>query len=206
MYKALGINTLTGEDVQGAGAAKQDDGFGEARPRLASRRGVRVAQSFLINRPVEDLYAFWRNFENLPQIMTHLEYVRVLDPEGRRSHWVARLPAFRGKRLEWDAEMTQDIPNERIAWRSLPGGDIEHAGVVEFMRGERGSIVRVDMRYVAPMGLLGNALSRLLGEVPTRVLREDLRNFKRIMECGEIPTVVGQPRGTCLGRGKRQKS
>jgi uncharacterized membrane protein len=167
---------------------------------------VRIAQSFLVNRPVEDLYAFWRDFTNLPRIMTHLEEVRVLDPEGRRSHWVARVGPFRGKRLEWDAEMTEDVPNQRISWRSLPGASLENAGTVMFERGDRGSIVRVDMRYVAPMGLLGNTLSRLFGEAPTRVLREDLRNFKRIMECGDIPTVVGQPRGTCLGSGKRQQS
>ncbi|MEA2734630.1 MAG: hypothetical protein QOE14_1081 [Humisphaera sp.] len=206
MYNALGINTVTGEDIQGDTAQQADDGFGERVPRQRATRGVRVAQSFLVNRAPEELYAFWRNFENFPQIMSHVEEVRLLDPQGIRSHWVARVPAFRGKRLEWDAEMLEDVPNERISWRSLPGGSLETAGTVTFARGDRGAIVRVDMRYVAPMGLLGNALSRLLGEVPTRVLREDLRNFKRVMELGEIPTVVGQPRGTCLGRGKRQES
>jgi len=180
IYKALGINTA--EDAQT-----------QRESRFA--RGVHVSQSFTIDRSPQDLYNEWHNFENLPRIMTHLKSVTVLDE--RRSHWVASAPSIAGGEVEWDAEKTQDEPNRFIAWRSLEGADVDNAGFVSFEPSPRGTIVRVDLRYVAPAGRLGSWVAKLFGEEPDQQIREDLRKFKRFMETGEVPTTQGQSKGTC---------
>jgi uncharacterized membrane protein len=184
MYEALGVDTGTAE-------------------RDSRARKAHAAQSFSINRSAEDLYSYWRNLENLPAIMSHLESVRVIDD--RRSHWVAKAPRIAGGRIEWDAEITEDESNRRIAWRSLAGAGIENSGSVEFipLPNDRGTAVRVVMDYAPPAGQLTMTVAKLLGQSPGSQIREDLRKFKRVMELGEIPTIDGQPRGTCLGRGKR---
>jgi uncharacterized membrane protein len=168
------------------------------------QRGVSVDEAFLINRPAADLYSYWRNFENLPRIMSHLESVRVTDD--RRSSWVAKAPRIAGGTVSWDAEIVRDEPNEVIRWRSLAGSDVDVVGEVRFIAapGDRGTEVHVSMSYMPPAGRLGHWVAKMFGEAPTGTVREDLRNFKRIMECGEIPTLVGQPRGTCTGQGKRE--
>jgi uncharacterized membrane protein len=175
VYQALGVNTA--------------DEDGEAQRTRLADRGVHVNASFLINKSPEELYGFWKNFENLPQFMTHLESVRKIDEA--RSHWVAKAPRIYGGKVEWDAEITADEPNSRIAWRALPGADVEHRGSIKFKRalGDRGTMVNVDLDYRPPGG---------------QQIHADLRNFKRMMELGEIPTIAGQPRGTCTGRGRRE--
>ena len=192
VYQALDVNTA---DASQSSAAK----------RLShADRGFRVSQSFLINRSPADLYQFWRNFENLPKLMTHLEAVRVIDE--KRSHWVARAPSIAGGQVDWDAEIIADEPDARIAWRSLPNADVDNAGYVTFTQGpgDRGTLVRVVLDYLPPAGRLGKYVAKLFGEEPKQQIREDLRNFKRVMELGEVPTTEGQPRGTCTGQGKRQ--
>src|SRR5262245_8383761 len=127
--------------------------------RLSRRNGargdgvIRLAQSVTINRSPEELYRFWRDFQNLPRFMKHLESVRATGD--RRSHWVAKAPA--GRTVEWDAEVTEDRPNELIAWRSLEGADVDSVGSVRFIRapGGRGSIVKVEMRCSPPAGVVG---------------------------------------------------
>jgi uncharacterized membrane protein len=190
-YDRLGINTL------------EDGQDGDTEEQIA-KRGIHVENAFLINRPAEELYRYWRNFENLPRIMTHLESVSVIDD--RRSHWAARLPRIAGgKRLEWDAEVTRDDPNALIAWRSLPGSDIDTTGQIRFGQpvADRGTEVHVFMEYVPPGGMLARWIAPLFSKASRRMIREDLRNFKRIMEVGEIPTIIGQPHGTCAGQGER---
>jgi uncharacterized membrane protein len=186
-YAAMGVDTV--DESQGG-------------TRESENRGTHVAQSFLVNKPPEELYRYWRNFENLPRIMTHLEAVRVIDD--RRSHWVAKAPSITGGQVEWDAEVTADEPNARIAWRSLPGADVDNSGSVQFTPapGDRGTAVRVIIDYDPPAGRLGKWVAKLFGEAPERQVREGLRNFKRVMELGEVPTLDGQPHGTCTGRGK----
>lgn len=167
-------------------------------------RGTHVTQSFLINKPASELYAFWRRFENLPQIMTHLEEVRIVDD--RISHWVVTAPTIAGGHVEWDAELTADEPDKRIEWQSLPDSDVQSRGMVMFLPapGDRGTIVKVELEYAAPAGTVGEWTAKLFGESPEQQIREDLRNFKRTMEIGEVPSTTGQPRGTCLGRGRRE--
>lgn len=166
--------------------------------------GIRIEESFLIGRSAEELYDEWRNFENLPNMMSHLESVQVLDPQ--RSHWVAKAPKIAGGKVEWDAEITADEPNSLIAWRSVPGSTIDTIGEVRFTKalGDRGTEVHVTMKYVPPAGKLGHLIAKFSGLSPERQIREDLRDFKRRMETGEVPTIEGQPRGSCMGQGKRE--
>jgi len=155
--------------------------------------GIRVGKSIQVNCAPEDAYRFWRNFENLPRFMFHLETVKIVDD--RRSHWVAKAPA--GLSVEWDAEIIEEIPNELIAWRSLEGSDVENSGQVRFERapGNRGTIVRVALEYIPPGGAIGVAVARLFGEAPGQQVQEDLRRFKQLIEAGDIITTEGQPAG-----------
>lgn len=155
------------------------------------KRQIFVRETIAITRPREEVYRFWRNFENLPQFMRHLDEVKV--ESERLSHWRARGPA--GKGVAWDAEITRDEPNEMIAWRSLPGADVENSGEVQFedAPGARGTIVRVQLTYKPPAGVLGAAVAKLFGEEPHGQIADDLRRLRSILETGEVPTIEGQP-------------
>ncbi|HEY7183884.1 MAG TPA: SRPBCC family protein [Blastocatellia bacterium] len=166
--------------------------------RISRRNGanggaIHVAHAVTINRSPEELYRFWRDLQNLPRFMKHLESVR--ETGNRRLHWVAKAPA--GRTVEWDAEITEDRPNELIAWRSLEGGGVGNVGSVRFDRAPdgRGSIVRVEMRYSPPAGAPGATVAKLFGENPEWQVKDDLRRFKQVMETGEIITTEGQPAG-----------
>jgi len=147
---------------------------------IARGEGIRVERSIVIDRPAGELYAFWRNFENLPRFMSHLESVIVLDEQ--RSHWVTRGPA--GTRVEWDAEVHHDVPNRLIAWRTVPRSEVDHAGSVHFEpRGSGlGTEVRVVLRYDPAAGLAGAAIAALFGEEPSRQIADDLRRLKGVLE------------------------
>src|SRR5207237_3055072 len=123
-----------------------------------------------------EVYDFWRNFGNLPRFMDHLESVQVTGD--RRSHWKAKAPA--GTTVEWDAETTENRPNELIAWRSVEGADVTNAGVVRFVAapGGRGTEIHVDLRYEPPAGKLGKLVAKLFGEEPSQQVEGDLRRFK----------------------------
>ncbi len=161
---------------------------------IAHRRGVTLRRTVNINKPVEQLYAFWRDFENLPRFRRHLESVPCDGP--RRSHWVARAPA--GRRVSWDAEVTEERPSEFIAWRSLEDADVRNAGMVTFERGPggRGTTIRVSLMYAPPGGKFAAVVAKLFGEEPGQQIDDDLRRLKQLMEAGEVPTVDGQPRGS----------
>jgi len=151
----------------------------EANGAAAEINGIRVEKSVIINRDRADLYHFWRNFRNLPQIMNHLEEVRELSPT--RSHWVAKAPV--GTKVEWDAEVTHDQENELIAWRSLEGATVANAGSVRFLHfAEHETEVRVSLEYAPPGGWLGAFIATLFGENPEQQIAEDLAQFKRRME------------------------
>lgn len=155
-----------------------------------------VRRAVTINRPRADVYAFWRNFENLPRFMQHLQEVKVnADGSDRRSHWVTAAPL--GQTVEWDAEIVEDDANELIAWRSLPGSTIENNGRVSFRdaHGFGGTEVDVVLEYQPPLGSASIALARLFGEQPWQQVRNDLRRFKQVMETGEVPTTFGQSSG-----------
>jgi uncharacterized membrane protein len=143
-----------------------------------------VTRVITIGRPAEELYQFWRKLENLPRFMRHLESVQTMDE--RRSHWKVQAPL--GRTVEWDAEITEDRPNERIAWRSLPGADVTNSGSVSFERapGGRGTVVRVELQYDPPGGAIGATFAKLFGKAPEQEVQEDLRAFKQVIETGEV--------------------
>jgi uncharacterized membrane protein len=167
LYKALNVSTaLNG---------------GNGVTSVHHRAGIKVEHAVAIRRSAEDLYRFWRNIENLPTFMSHLQSVRMLN-DGR-SHWVVRAPA--GKTVEWDAGIHNDIENELIAWRSLKGADINHAGSVRFHGLADGvTEVKLAMSFEPPFGRFGLEIARLLGEDPAQQVREDLLRFKDLMEKG----------------------
>jgi len=161
--------------------------------KTATDQLIRLNQSITINRSAEELYRFWRELTNLPRFMYHLESVQVTG--NKRSHWVAKAPA--GMKVEWDAEITEERPNELIAWRSVGRTEVENSGSVRFERapGGRGTVVRVEIRYRPPIGGIAPAIAKLFGEEPEQQVAEDLRRFKQLMEAGEILTTEGQPAG-----------
>jgi uncharacterized membrane protein len=156
-------------------------------------RGVRVEKSVTIDAPPEQLYTFWRKFDNLPLFMHNLERVDVVDE--RRSYWVAKGPA--GTNVDWEAEIINEIPNQLIGWRSIEGSQVDNAGSVHFTAapGGRGTDVKVVLRYDPPAGKVGAKISKILGEDPALQVQEDLRRLKRLIETGEIPTTAGQTSG-----------
>ena len=174
----------------GMSSRREDDGRQVSVPY---GKGVRVEKSVTINAPADQLYTFWRNFENLPKFMHNLEAVEVCD--GKRSHWVAKGPA--GKSVDWDAEIINEIPNELIGWRSTEGSEVDNAGSVHFTpaTGGRGTEVKVVLRYDPPAGKFGARVSKILGEDPAVNVQEDLRRLKMLIETGEIATTEGQATG-----------
>lgn len=164
-----------------------------ANVAVPHQQGIHVVKSVTIDRPVEDLYLFWRNFENLPRFMNHLEAVTVKD--SAHSHWVAKAPL--GRTVEWDAEIVNEVPYEVIGWRSTANADIANAGSVRFSPapGGMGTEVRVTLEYVPPAGKVGMAIAKLLGEEPEMQIEEDLNRFKQLMETGEVTPSDGQSSG-----------
>jgi uncharacterized membrane protein len=168
VYEALGMNTAgTGQDTRRA---------------LGGSAGVHVDESITINRPVAELYRFWRNLENLPRFMRHLESVeRVTDTLSR---WRAKGPG--GTSIEWNAEIINEVPNQLIAWRSIEGSDVVSAGSLHFDdAGEGRTRLRVRMQYSPPGGKVGDAIARLVGRDAATEIRKDLQRFKQMVEAGE---------------------
>jgi uncharacterized membrane protein len=172
IYEALGINTAgTGEDTRRA---------------LGGSAGVIVEESVTINRSSSELYRFWRNLENLPRFMSHLESVeRITDTLSR---WRAKGPA--GTTVEWNAEIINEVPDQVIGWRSIEGSDVVSAGSVNFEEAGpgRGTRVRVRLQYSPPGGKIGATVAKMMGRDPGTEIREDLRRFKQLIEAGEVAT------------------
>lgn len=157
-------------------------------------QGLRARASVTVNRPPEEVYAFWRDVSRLPEFMFHLESVQVRDD--RRSHWVARGPA--GGKLAWDAEITRELPGRLIAWRSVGRTPVPNRGEVRFTRAPKstGTEVSVELHYDVPGGRAGAAVAKLFGEEPEQQVRDDLRRFKQVVETGEVVRSDAVPEGT----------
>ena len=170
-YEMLGLNSAgNGEDTRRA---------------LSGSAGVLVDESITINKPISELYRFWRNLENLPRFMSHLESVeRVTDTLSR---WRAKGPA--GSDVEWNAEIINEVPDQVIGWKSIEGSDVVSAGSVNFDPAAGGGTrLRVRLQYSLPGGKLGAAVARMMGRDPATQIREDLRRFKQMLETGEVAT------------------
>jgi uncharacterized membrane protein len=163
LYSALGIHS---------GAQNTEAG-------VANDRGRKVVETITIQKPRADLFQHWRQLDNLPHFMPHLEQVEVID--ATRSRWVAR--ALGGQTVEWQAEIINERADELIAWQSLPGADVPNAGSVWFEdESDGGTRVKVALEYEPPAGALGEVVSRLFGEAPQQQLRNDLERWKTLME------------------------
>lgn len=153
------------------------------RRKVETEHATKIRRTIEINRPPAELYRFWRELENLPRIMSHVESVQAINE--RLSHWVVKtIPG--GPAVEWDAEIINDIENERIGWRSLQGADVDNAGSVEFEPTGDGLRTRmtVALQYAPPAGHIGTAVAKWLGEDPERKIIDDLHRFKQTMESG----------------------
>lgn len=145
---------------------------------------MHVMKSIVVARPRYEVYSFWRDFENLPRFMHQLESVTNIDGSGL-THWVARSSG--GRTMEWDAEIVEDRPNERIAWRTVGvSDDIRHAGAVTFLpHGSQATEVEVAVTYNAPGGVIGEVIARLFGHEPGQQIQQDLERFKRVLETSD---------------------
>jgi uncharacterized membrane protein len=174
-FRWLGVNhARRGPDVPA------DRGSDTRRQLGGEDYGIHVDEAIVIARPAAEVYRFWRNFENLPPFMRHLESVAIRE-EGI-SHWVAKGPA--GTTVAWDARVINDVDNRLIGWQSLEGSTIATAGSVHFDEVDRGTRVRVRLQYNPPAGRLGDAVARLFGEDPGQTIREDLGRLKQMLEGG----------------------
>ena len=177
----------SGATGDGAGARGGGHGIG-----AGTRHEVR--ESITVNRPRGEVYGLWRDLVRLPEFMEHL--VEVAPLGDGRTRWTARAPG--GGTIEWDAETTANIPDELIAWRSLPGAPVESEGSVRFAvaPGGRATEVHVAFDWIAPGGKAAALAARLLGEEPGQQVRDDLRRLKQVLELGEIVRSDGSPEGT----------
>jgi uncharacterized membrane protein len=167
--------------------------LGQSRGYITEEGSIRVCKSVFVNKSPQECYDFWHNFENFPSFMRHVKSVSI--SENGRSQWVAKGPG--GSRVAWEAETLEDVPNEMIVWRSIPGSLVSNRGSVKFEAapGGRGTFVIVDLEYAPPAGMLGVGIAKLFREEPEMQLNDDLRRFKQIMEVGEIVCSNGSPDG-----------
>jgi uncharacterized membrane protein len=167
VYQALGMSTASADDTRRA---------------LGGSAGVVVEESVTINRPISELYRFWRNLENLPRFMSHLESVeRITDTLSR---WRAKGPA--GTTVEWNAEIINEVPDQVIGWKSIENSDVVSAGSVNFDDvGQGRTRVRVRLQYSPPGGKLGDAVARLMGSDAATEIRHDLDRFKQLVESNQ---------------------
>lgn len=161
------------------------------------RQHFKVTRTITVQKPVEEVYRFCRDMSRFPQYMPNIKSVK--ESGDGRSHWVAEGPG--GMQMEWDGQIINDIPNKLVAWRSADGSPVDQQGQVEFEKAsdadERGTVVRITLSYSPPAGVVGVLLSRLFGADPAQTAKDGLRRMKQIMETGEVPTIDGQPYGTC---------
>lgn len=168
-------------------AAGRLSGFLRSRrrkPSVRHNKGIKIQKSVLINQEPDLLFQFWRDFENLPKFMQQIETVQMTGK--KTSHWI--LKAAGEVQMEWDAEVHNEIENELIAWRSLPGSDVRHAGSVHFQKvpGKQATRVRLVISYEFPGGKIGRAVSNMLGLDTAEQTQEDLNRFRELMEFGEL--------------------
>jgi len=176
-FALANVLAVTAADVYCAQTLSSGQGQGKS-----AAGDTHVVRSIIVDTPIEDAYDFWRNFENLPRIMDYLQSVRYTGD--RRTHWIAKGPV--AAQVEWDAETIADSPNSAIGWRSVEGSTFSHSGSVRFERapGGRGTLVRVEMDFSPNPGAA--ALGKLLKMDLGRRIMHDLRNFKQVLEVGEV--------------------
>ena len=147
-------------------------------------------RSVTINRSRDELFAYWRDFTNLPSFMDNIERVDVSD--ANHSHWVVKAPG--GRTVEWDAIISDEHAPAYFAWTSAKGADVPNSGRIEFAEaGPRGTIVTATIAYDPPAGAIGKLVAKLFQREPAIQARRDLRRFKQVMETGEVATNARNP-------------
>ncbi len=156
-------------------------------------RNINIRSTVTVNKPRAEVYAFWRKLENLPLFMKHLSSVEQRDE--KHSHWVAQFPGFPSI-VSWDAEIVKEEEGSLLGWNSLPDSVLDNAGKVEFRdAGDGETEIHAVISYRAPLGPAGESVARMFTPLFKNMLQEDLRNFRRFIETGELPTTEGQPSG-----------
>lgn len=184
-FGALGID-MSGNNQPG----RSSDTSRLGRRKVHTARATKIQRAIEINRPPNEIYRFWRSLDNLPRVMNHLDSVQVIND--RLSHWVAKsMPG--GLKVEWDAEIINDVENQRIGWRSLQGADVANTGSVEFKPTGDGhrTWLTVTLQYEPPGGTLGAAVAHWFGEDPNTKIAEGLQRFKEEMETGVLSQTGG---------------
>jgi uncharacterized membrane protein len=149
-----------------------------------AENGIKVQKAINIFAPINEVYQFWRNFENFPLFMNHVKEISVQDDV---STWKVAGPA--GSTVEFQSRITQDIPNDIIAWETLPDSQVRSAGFVRFDENRDGSTrVTVQMAYVPPAGVAGHAIAQLFGVDPRQAMHDDLTRLKTLLEEGKTST------------------
>ncbi len=197
-------DSMIGLGVAGVGAGLLYAGLqqnrlleGNLKQRLLNTMAshtTEVRSSITIDRPVDEVFGYWRKLSNLPRCMRHIQAIERIDDT--HWHWKARVPKS-DMTVEWDAEIIEEIENELIVWRSVKGSELHNEGMIEFRSGpERNSTqIHAQIVYFPPAGKVGQTIGRFLGGLTQQVIKEDLRRFKQLMETGEVPTIEGQPSG-----------
>ena len=168
--------------------AKDRRAVDDATAALVEDKGdTLVGRAVTINRRADELFAYFRDFANLPSFMDNVERIEVLD--SRRSHWVVKAPG--GRTVEWTSVITEEAPGSFIAWASEEGADVPNSGRVDFRpAGDRGTVVTATILYDPPAGMIGRLVAKLFQREPAIQARRDLRRFKQLMETGEIATAA----------------
>ncbi len=164
---------------------------------------MHVKAAITVRRDRDELYSFWHDLESFPSFMAHVEEIRPEGPD--RWRWKARGPL--GMTMDWLVEITENIPSERISWRSVEGSAVDGSGTVSFIPapGSQGTEVHIDLRYDAPGGAVGALVAKLFGEEPAMQIKDDLRRFKQIVETGEVVRSDGAPEGQLSRRQLKQR-
>jgi uncharacterized membrane protein len=176
---------------------------GRAPEQSMEDETMHVKAGITVRKPREEVYRFWRDFQNLPSFMYHVDSI-----EGNgngRTHWRVKAPA--GRTVEWDAELVEERPGEALVWRSVEGSEIRNAGAVRFVDAPRnqGTEVHVEFDYEAPGGRIGEALAKVFGEEPTQQAKDDLRRFKQVLETGFVVRSEASPEGSTAHRHLKQR-
>jgi uncharacterized membrane protein len=146
--------------------------------------GIRVQKTINVNAPIDEVYRFWHNFENFPLFMDHVKEISV---QNGISNWKVAGPA--GSSMEFQSHITRDIPNESIAWETIPDSQIQHTGVVRFEENwDGGTRVTVQMTYMPPAGIVGHKVAELFGVDPRQAMQDDLMRLKALLEVNRITT------------------
>ena len=161
----------------------RETGAQRSKPVVSAKRSIKVVRSCTIERPVEDVYTFCRNPENLTRIIE--QPVSITRQSDTESHWSARVDS--GEGIAWDAVVITDDPGRLLAWRSREDADLAHAGSLHFTSTSAGvgTQLKVELQYEPPAGKIRANLAKLMGKDAAHHVGAALRKLKSILESGE---------------------